>query len=124
MTQPAIDDRNADQIAYWNGPGGKHWTERQELQDIVSSHHHPGLLTEGRELTAVIRVADLLCEVWGAGIDEGMKEVELAHEPAWSILCDKNPSLVDMDLEIFTFELEDEFRRASAFLQQISQDAS
>jgi SAM-dependent methyltransferase len=35
MTQPAIDDRNADQIAYWNGPGGKHWTERQELQDIV-----------------------------------------------------------------------------------------
>ena len=35
MTKPAIDDRNADQIAYWNGPGGKHWTERQELQDIV-----------------------------------------------------------------------------------------
>ena len=35
MTQPAIDNRNADQIAYWNGPGGKHWTERQELQDIV-----------------------------------------------------------------------------------------
>jgi len=35
MTQSAIDDRNADQIAYWNGPGGKHWTERQELQDIV-----------------------------------------------------------------------------------------
>jgi len=100
------------------------WKLPKELQDIVSSHHHPGLLTEGRELTAVIRIADLLCEVWGAGIDEGMKEVELAHEPAWSILCDKNPSLVDMDLEVFTFELEDEFRRASAFLQQISQDAS
>lgn len=26
MTQPAIDDRNADQIAYWNGPAGRHWT--------------------------------------------------------------------------------------------------
>lgn len=35
MTQPAIDHRNADQIAYWNGPGGKHWTDRQQLQDIV-----------------------------------------------------------------------------------------
>lgn len=35
MTQPAIDDRNADQIAYWNGPGGRHWTERQQLQDVV-----------------------------------------------------------------------------------------
>ena len=35
MTQPAVDDRNADQIAYWNGPGGRHWTDRQQLQDIV-----------------------------------------------------------------------------------------
>lgn len=37
MTHPATDERNADQIAYWNGPGGKHWTERQQLQDIVLS---------------------------------------------------------------------------------------
>ncbi|MES2751232.1 MAG: class I SAM-dependent methyltransferase [Pseudomonadota bacterium] len=35
MTLPAIDDRNADQVAYWNGPGGRHWTDRQQLQDIV-----------------------------------------------------------------------------------------
>jgi len=35
MTQPAIDDRNADQIAYWNGPAGRHWTDRQQLQDVV-----------------------------------------------------------------------------------------
>lgn len=35
MTLSAIDDHNADQIAYWNGPGGRHWTERQQLQDIV-----------------------------------------------------------------------------------------
>lgn len=34
MTVPAAD-HNADQIAYWNGPGGRHWTERQQLQDIV-----------------------------------------------------------------------------------------
>lgn len=34
MTLPAAD-HNADQIAYWNGPGGRHWTERQQLQDIV-----------------------------------------------------------------------------------------
>ena len=35
MPLPAIDDRNADQIAYWNGPGGQHWTDRQQLQDAV-----------------------------------------------------------------------------------------
>lgn len=35
MNLPVIDDRNADQVAYWNGPGGRHWTDRQQLQDIV-----------------------------------------------------------------------------------------
>jgi cyclopropane fatty-acyl-phospholipid synthase-like methyltransferase len=28
-------EKNADQAAYWNGPGGRHWTERQEMQDGV-----------------------------------------------------------------------------------------
>jgi ubiquinone/menaquinone biosynthesis C-methylase UbiE len=28
-------DLNADQIAYWNGPGGQHWTERQQVQDTL-----------------------------------------------------------------------------------------
>src|SRR6266852_9176831 len=32
---PAGHDLNADQIAYWNGPGGQHWTERQQVQDTL-----------------------------------------------------------------------------------------
>lgn len=35
MPLPTIDDRNAEQIAYWNGPGGHHWAERQQRQDMV-----------------------------------------------------------------------------------------
>lgn len=35
MPSPAADDRNAEQIAYWNGTGGHHWAERQQRQDIV-----------------------------------------------------------------------------------------
>jgi ubiquinone/menaquinone biosynthesis C-methylase UbiE len=32
---PAGHDQNADQIAYWNGPGGQRWTDRQQMQDIM-----------------------------------------------------------------------------------------
>jgi SAM-dependent methyltransferase len=32
---PAGHDRNADQIAYWNGPGGQRWADRQQTQDIL-----------------------------------------------------------------------------------------
>ncbi|WP_315775073.1 MULTISPECIES: class I SAM-dependent methyltransferase [unclassified Bradyrhizobium] len=35
MQLPAGDERNADQIAYWNGPGGQRWSDRQEAQDIL-----------------------------------------------------------------------------------------
>ena len=28
-----MDDRNTEQIAYWNGSGGQHWTHRQQAQD-------------------------------------------------------------------------------------------
>jgi ubiquinone/menaquinone biosynthesis C-methylase UbiE len=35
MEAPTGHDRNADQIAYWNGPGGQHWTDRQQTQDVL-----------------------------------------------------------------------------------------
>jgi SAM-dependent methyltransferase len=31
----ASDDRNADQVAYWNGPAGERWRARQEDQDTL-----------------------------------------------------------------------------------------
>src|SRR5271169_1646088 len=35
METPSGHDRNADQIAFWNGPAGERWTERQPVQDIL-----------------------------------------------------------------------------------------
>ena len=35
MGDGVIADRNAEQIAYWNGPGGKHWTARQDVMDAL-----------------------------------------------------------------------------------------
>ena len=35
MDAPASHEQNADQVAYWNGPAGQRWAERQTAQDIV-----------------------------------------------------------------------------------------
>jgi ubiquinone/menaquinone biosynthesis C-methylase UbiE len=35
VTLPAVHERNADQATYWNGPGGRHWTDRQAMQDAL-----------------------------------------------------------------------------------------
>jgi ubiquinone/menaquinone biosynthesis C-methylase UbiE len=35
MEAPAGHDQNTDQIAYWNGPGGQRWANRQQAQDVL-----------------------------------------------------------------------------------------
>ena len=35
MDNPQGHEENADQIAYWNGPGGQRWADRQAAQDIL-----------------------------------------------------------------------------------------
>jgi SAM-dependent methyltransferase len=35
MDIPIGHERNADQVAYWNGPGGQRWSDRQAAQDIL-----------------------------------------------------------------------------------------
>ena len=35
MDMPTGHDKHADQIAYWNGPNGKRWTDRQAEQDVL-----------------------------------------------------------------------------------------
>ena len=35
MDAPQGHDQNADQVAYWNGPAGQRWAQRQAAQDVV-----------------------------------------------------------------------------------------
>jgi ubiquinone/menaquinone biosynthesis C-methylase UbiE len=35
MATPITHDRNIDQAAYWNGPAGRRWMERQDTQDVL-----------------------------------------------------------------------------------------
>ncbi|MEW6768330.1 MAG: methyltransferase domain-containing protein [Pseudomonadota bacterium] len=60
MTLPAVDERNADQIAYWNGEGGHHWAQQQQVQDLVLA---PVLdiLIERAKIKPGERVLDIGC---------------------------------------------------------------
>ena len=35
MSEMTADERNAKESAFWNGPDGRHWVNRQETMDIV-----------------------------------------------------------------------------------------
>jgi ubiquinone/menaquinone biosynthesis C-methylase UbiE len=63
MESPVGHDQNADQIAYWNGPGGQHWADRQQTQDIVLAPV-ADILIDCAKAKAGERVVDVGC---GAG---------------------------------------------------------
>src|SRR3979490_816519 len=63
MEQPTGHDLNADQIAYWNGPGGQHWTDRQQMQDILLAPVSDILIDRARA-KAGERIGDV---GWGCG---------------------------------------------------------
>src|SRR5436309_13445934 len=63
MQIPVGHDLNADQMAYWNGPGGQRWADRQHTQDIVLGPVCDALIARA-QLKGGERVIDVGC---GAG---------------------------------------------------------
>ena len=56
----ATPDHNADQIAFWDGPGGAVWTQRQDTQDRVLAPVNAVALAAAR-VSAGERVIDIGC---------------------------------------------------------------
>ncbi|MBM2816116.1 MAG: hypothetical protein HW421_2878 [Ignavibacteria bacterium] len=100
----------------------KLWKLPDELSIIISNHNIPMETPERyKGLVAAVRLSDILCEIWGADFFEGIKAVNVDDEDSWKALCEAFPNLIDMDLEVFTFELEEDFKRSTEFLNLMLQ---
>ena len=60
MDAPQGHDQNADQIAYWNGAGGRRWANRQPVQDILLKPVADILIDRAR-IKACERILDVGC---------------------------------------------------------------
>jgi SAM-dependent methyltransferase len=57
---PAGHVQNADQITYWNGPGGQRWVDRQQVQDAMLAPVSAILLDRARVVPGE-RIVDVGC---------------------------------------------------------------
>jgi ubiquinone/menaquinone biosynthesis C-methylase UbiE len=78
MDAPAGHDQNADQIAYWNGPGGQRWADRQAAQDILLAPVLDILIDRARLKTGE-RVLDVGCGSGATSIAFAKKVAPSGH---------------------------------------------
>jgi ubiquinone/menaquinone biosynthesis C-methylase UbiE len=78
MDIPIGHDLNADQIAYWNGPGGQHWTDRQQAQDTLLAPVSE-ILIDRAKAKAGERIVDVGCGCGATAIAFAQKVGPTGH---------------------------------------------
>ena len=82
MDTPAGHDLNADQIAYWNGPAGQRWTDRQASQDVLLAPVSE-ILIDRAAVTVGERIFDVGC---GCGALVAHRQSLQTDSPRWTWL--------------------------------------
>lgn len=87
---------------------GKKWHFPQELIEAMRTHHAPSRMSPFATTAAVVNLADLFCRLRnvGYGFFERL-DVSFVDEPAWKMLKEKSPKLDELDLERFTYQLDE-----------------
>jgi len=78
MEIPVGHELNADQIAYWNGPGAQHWVDRQQMQDVVLAPISE-ILLDRAGVGAGERVVDVGCGCGALAISLAQKVGATGH---------------------------------------------
>ncbi|MGZ5870638.1 MAG: class I SAM-dependent methyltransferase [Bradyrhizobium sp.] len=78
MDAPIGHDQNADQIAYWNGPGGQRWADRQQAQDILLAPV-ADILIDRAQAKAGERIVDVGCGSGAISIALAQKVGQSGH---------------------------------------------
>ena len=78
MDTPKGHEQNADQIAYWNGPGGQRWADRQAAQDILLRPIADLLIDRAKPKTGE-RVIDVGCGSGATSIAFARKVAPSGH---------------------------------------------
>lgn len=83
------------------------WGFSDDLAEVIVMHHTPEKATINPELTSIVSLANLFCNVRGLDYHYAqILKVSFKDEFAWNTLAEKSPVLDKTDLERFTLSLD------------------
>jgi len=84
------------------------WKIPADLIEAIELHHDIGDPKRGGPLVALVHLSDLLCRMrdLGYGYYEP-RQVDFANEPGWLYLVMQFPTMAELDLARFTFNLDE-----------------
>lgn len=103
----------------------EHWKMTPEIVETIAHHHDLGDPERSSPLVSLVHLSDLFCRVRGLGYDYyESRQVEFAHEPGWLHLAAKFPGMANLDVERFTFELDEYAREVGGVVEAVFSNQS
>ncbi len=84
------------------------WRLPEDMRDVIACHHDLDMNKQSSAIVAVVHLSDLLCRMreLGYGYYES-RRVDFMDSPAWAILSEADGKIGKIDLERFTFEMDE-----------------
>ena len=84
------------------------WRLPDEMREAIACHHDLDMSKQAAALVAVVHLSDMLCRMrdMGYGYYES-RRVDFMDNPAWNILSEADSKVGRIDLERFTFEMDE-----------------
>ena len=95
----------------------ENWNLPKILVDVLRFHHTVNLATEHKEIIAIVRIADLLCERWRVGIVEQLAEVNISEDHSWLELSKSFPKISEHTFAEFEEDVQMEFENNQGFAE-------
>ena len=95
------------------------WNIPPPIEEAIRFHHAIEEASIEPVLTAIIHLANVMAKVKGIGFCHGSMVFSLEDDPAWSILTEIKPELAELDIERFTFELDDEVEKVKELVRSV-----
>ncbi|MBN1970190.1 MAG: HDOD domain-containing protein [Candidatus Delongbacteria bacterium] len=108
---------NHSQIGGWLG---EKWRLPPNLIDAITFHHKPMRSLNHKITTSIVSLANIFSKASDNSFSGEELKIILTDTEAWKILERELPAILSIDIERFTFELEEYSRNAKEFLKIVT----